>query len=52
MTSRGQYPLHPTQFNITNAPGRFAEKGDLFAGVLEEPQLLDDALGKLEKLFR
>ena len=44
--------LHPSQFNITNAPGRFAEKGDLFAGVLDELQVLDDALVKLEKLFR
>jgi bifunctional non-homologous end joining protein LigD len=50
--SEVQHGLHPTQFNITNAPGRFAEKGDLFAGVLEQPQVLDDALGKLEKLFR
>ena len=24
--------LHPEQFNITNAPERFAGKGDLFAG--------------------
>jgi len=47
-----RHGLHPEQFNITNAPERFAEKGDLFAGVLEKPQILDDALGKLEKLFR
>ncbi len=44
--------LHPSQFNITNALDRFREKGDLFAGVLEKPQRLEDALGKLEKLFR
>jgi len=47
-----QHGLQPGQFNITNAPERFAKKGDLFAGVLEKPQVLDDALGKLEKLFR
>lgn len=44
--------LHPKQFNITNAPARFAQKGDLFAGVLEKPQTLDHALVKLEKLYR
>jgi bifunctional non-homologous end joining protein LigD len=44
--------LHPSQFNITNALDRFREKGDLFAGVLKKLQPLEDALGKLEKLFR
>jgi len=44
--------LHPQQFHIANAPARFAEKGDLFAGVLKKPQHLDEALIKLEKLFR
>ncbi|HEV3201023.1 MAG TPA: DNA ligase D [Bryobacteraceae bacterium] len=44
--------LHPNQFNITNALGRFREKGDLFAGVLKKPQPLEEALVKLEKLFR
>jgi bifunctional non-homologous end joining protein LigD len=44
--------LHPSQFNITNALGRFREKGDLFAGVLKKPQPLEEALEKLEKLFR
>jgi len=44
--------LHPSQFNITNALARFREKGDLFAGVLEDRQTLEDALPKLEKLFR
>ena len=43
--------LHPSQFNITNALDRFREKGDLFAGVLNRPQRLEDALPKLEKLF-
>ncbi len=34
-------------------PGeRFAEKGDLFRGVLESPQNLYEALGRLEKLFK
>jgi bifunctional non-homologous end joining protein LigD len=43
--------LHPKQFNITNAPERFRERGDLFAGVLKKKQRLEDALVKLEKLF-
>ena len=47
-----KHGLHPQQFNITNAVQRFREKGDLFAGVLHKPQRLEDALGKLEKLFR
>jgi bifunctional non-homologous end joining protein LigD len=44
--------LHPTQFNITNALDRFAAHGDLFAGVLHQPQPLEAALANLEKLFR
>ena len=44
--------LHPSQFHIRNARDRFREKGDLFAGVLNKPQKLEAALGKLEKLFR
>ena len=44
--------LHPSQFTIANARERFAEKGDLFAGVLKRPQRLEDALEKMEKLFR
>jgi bifunctional non-homologous end joining protein LigD len=47
-----KHGLRPAQFNITNALERFREKGDLFAGVLERPQRLEEALGKLEKLFR
>ena len=43
--------LDPKQFNIRNAPARFAETGDLFKGVVEKPQSLLEALGKLEKLF-
>ena len=44
--------LHPKNFTIRNARDRFAQKGDLFRGVLEKPQSLEDALGRLEKLFR
>jgi len=47
-----QHGLHPTQFNITNAVHRFAERGDLFAGVLNAPQELDKALVKIEKLMK
>jgi len=44
--------LDPKQFHIRNARARFAEKGDIFRGVLEKPQDLHDALPRLEKLFR
>lgn len=44
--------LHPAQFNISNVRVRFREKGDLFEGVLQRPQRIEKALGKLEKLFR
>jgi bifunctional non-homologous end joining protein LigD len=44
--------LHPAQFNITNALDRFAARGDLFAGVLNQPQELEAALVKVEKLLR
>lgn len=44
--------LDPKQFHIGNARDRFAAKGDLFRGVLENLQTLDHAIGKLEKLFR
>jgi bifunctional non-homologous end joining protein LigD len=44
--------LHPSQFTIANVRERFAEKGDIFAGVLEDPQRMEEALPKLEKLFR
>jgi bifunctional non-homologous end joining protein LigD len=43
--------LHPSQFDIRNAVDRFAERGDLFAGVLDAPQILDEAIGKLSALF-
>src|SRR5205823_14102774 len=41
--------LDPRQFHIGNARERFAQKGDLFEGVLESPQNLYDALGRLEQ---
>lgn len=44
--------LHPSQFHIRNARGRFRQKGDLFAGVLSKPQRIEDALEKLGSLFR
>jgi bifunctional non-homologous end joining protein LigD len=47
-----KHGLEPAQFHIRNAPARFAEKGDLFRGVLDQPQKLEDGLGRLEKLFR
>ena len=43
--------LTPGQFNIYNAPERFARTGDLFAGVLRDPQRLEEPLQKLEKLL-
>ncbi|HLI85002.1 MAG TPA: DNA ligase D [Bryobacteraceae bacterium] len=50
--SEVRHGLEPSQFHIGNARARFAEKGDLFAGVLQQPQRLETALPKLEKLFR
>jgi bifunctional non-homologous end joining protein LigD len=50
--SEVRHGLHPTQFNITNALDRFAARGDLFAGVLNAPQELENALLKVEKLLR
>jgi len=44
--------LHPSQFNIKNAPKRFARVGDLFEGVLKKPQSLVKALGKLNTLVK
>jgi bifunctional non-homologous end joining protein LigD len=44
--------IHPTQFNITNALDRFAARGDLFGGVLNAPQELEEALLKMEKLMK
>ena len=42
----------PKQFHIHNARERFRQKGDLFRGVLDRPQNLYEALGRLEKLFK
>src|ERR1017187_2133140 len=50
--SEVQPGLAPGQFNIYNAPERFAKTGDLFAGVLKNPQRLEEPLQKLEKLLR
>lgn len=44
--------LHPAQFNITNALDRFNVRGDLFTGVLHQPQQLENPLGKIEDLLR
>jgi bifunctional non-homologous end joining protein LigD len=44
--------LDPSQFHLANVRPRFHEKGDLFRGVLDHPQRLEHALGKLEKLFQ
>jgi bifunctional non-homologous end joining protein LigD len=43
--------LHPSQFTIANVRERFARKGDLFAGVLQKPQRMEEALPRLEQLF-
>jgi bifunctional non-homologous end joining protein LigD len=47
-----RHGLQPGQFNITNALDRFAARGDLFAGVLKQPQQLEAALAELEKQLR
>jgi len=44
--------LLPSQFNIVNAPERFARVGDLFAGVLRKPQRIEKAFARLEALVR
>jgi len=44
--------LHPSQFNIANAPERFARTGDLFSGVLKKPQGMEKAFAKLQKLVK
>ena len=43
--------LHPSQFNIFNAIDRFSRKGDLFRGVLDAPQQLEQALENLSAMF-
>jgi len=47
-----RHGLEPIQFHIGNARQRFREKGDLFRGVLDRPQRMEEALERLEKLFR
>jgi bifunctional non-homologous end joining protein LigD len=44
--------LTPTQFNIFNAPERFARVGDLFDGVLSDLQRIEEPLEKLEELLK
>jgi bifunctional non-homologous end joining protein LigD len=44
--------LTPGQFNIYNAPERFAKTGDLFAGVLKKLQRIEGPLQKLEGLLK
>ncbi len=44
--------LLPQQFTIENAPARFDAVGDLFADVLDRPQRLERAMGKLEALVK
>ena len=43
--------LHPSHFHIANAVDRFRHTGDLFRGVLDEPQQFDRALEKLSAMF-
>jgi len=43
--------LKPEQFHIGNVLRRFARTGDLFAGVLHEPQEIETALARMEKLI-
>jgi bifunctional non-homologous end joining protein LigD len=43
--------LRPQQFNIANAMARFAQVGDLFAGVLARPQRLEGAIVKLDGML-
>jgi bifunctional non-homologous end joining protein LigD len=44
--------LHPLQFHLKNARQRFAERADLFAGVLQRPQRLEAALARLEEIWK
>jgi bifunctional non-homologous end joining protein LigD len=43
--------LSPTQFHIGNALRRFDRVGDLFAGVLNNPQTIEPALERLSALI-
>jgi bifunctional non-homologous end joining protein LigD len=44
--------LEPGHFTLANAMERFSRVGDLLAGVLNQPQSLADAFGRLEKLLK
>jgi bifunctional non-homologous end joining protein LigD len=44
--------LSPKQFTIENAPARFEKEGELFRGVLENPQRLETALERLRGAVR
>jgi bifunctional non-homologous end joining protein LigD len=44
--------LNPEQFHIGNALARFDRVGDLFAGVLNRPQRMEDAVDKLSTANR
>jgi len=50
--SEVKHGLHPSQFDITNATDRFRKKGDLFRGVLEKRQHLEEAFPKLQALWK
>ena len=41
--------LRPEQFHLGNALARFDRVGDLFAGVLKNPQRLERAIEKMAK---
>jgi bifunctional non-homologous end joining protein LigD len=44
--------LDPSHFNIGNARARFERTGDLFTGVLTNPQRLETSLGKLDEMVQ
>ncbi len=44
-----QKGLSPQQFTLQDMPARLRDKGDLFRGVLDHPQPLDDALAEIQK---
>lgn len=43
--------LHPSRFTIRTAPPRFAERGDLFGGVLQDRQDLRPAIAELARVL-
>jgi DNA primase len=42
--------LKPSQFHIANVLRRFERVGDLFSGVLQKPQEMEQALERLSEL--